>query len=99
MRFTPWKAENIWQLYMSASNFLDRSVDEIRYHAATDPALINRIVALVPDRAEELRVFLEGLPQRFIYRPAFRSRSAATSAWRSSFEKEPVQLGFAPCGN
>ena len=28
---TPWKAENLWQLYMSTANFMDRSVDEIRY--------------------------------------------------------------------
>ncbi len=45
---TPWKAENLWQLYMSASNFLDRSVDEIRYHASSDPALLSRIVAFIP---------------------------------------------------
>ena len=90
---TPWKAENIWQLYMSASNFLDRSVDEIRYHAATDPALLNRIVALVPDRAEELRVFLEGLPQRYLQT---RLPEQISSHFRMAleFEKEPVQLAF-----
>lgn len=45
---TPWKADSLWQLYMSASNFLDRSVDEVRYHASGDPALISRIVAQLP---------------------------------------------------
>lgn len=45
---TPWKADSLWQLYMSASNFLDRSVDEVRYHASADPALISRIVAQLP---------------------------------------------------
>jgi len=34
---TPWKAENLWQFYMSTANFMDRSVDEVRYHAAIDP--------------------------------------------------------------
>ncbi|WP_446742097.1 bifunctional uridylyltransferase/uridylyl-removing protein GlnD [Silvibacterium acidisoli] len=63
---TPWKAENIWQLYIGASNFLDRSVDEVRYHADADPAALSRILALVPDRALELRHFLEGLPQRYL---------------------------------
>lgn len=48
---TPWKAESLWQLYMSASNFLDRSVDEIRYHASADPALLSRIVAMIPTTA------------------------------------------------
>jgi [protein-PII] uridylyltransferase len=47
---TPWKAENLWQLYIGASNFMDRSVDEVRYHVAADPAQLNRIVALVSDR-------------------------------------------------
>ncbi len=27
---TPWKAENLWRLYIAASNYLDRSVDEER---------------------------------------------------------------------
>ncbi len=63
---TPWKAENLWQLYIAAANFLDRSIDEARYHVDEDPGLLNRIVALVPDRAAELRSFLEGLPQRYL---------------------------------
>jgi [protein-PII] uridylyltransferase len=63
---TPWKAENLWQLYMGASNFLDRSVDEVRYHVDADPAVMNRIMALAPERAPELRTFLEGLPQRYL---------------------------------
>ena len=45
---TPWKAENLWQLYMATANFMDRSVDEIRYHAAIDPTLLNRIRSMVP---------------------------------------------------
>ena len=30
---TPWKAENLWRLSMSAANQMDRSVDEERVHA------------------------------------------------------------------
>ena len=63
---TPWKAENLWQLYIATSNFLDRSVDEERYHVESDTGLLNRIVALTPDRGEELKSFLEGLPQRYL---------------------------------
>jgi [protein-PII] uridylyltransferase len=90
---TPWKAENLWQLYMGASNFLDRSVDEVRYHAADDPALLNRIVALVPDRAQELRTFLEGLPQRYL-------QTRLPEQIRGHFQmaldlpREPVQVAF-----
>ena len=48
---TPWKAENLWQFYMSTANFMDRSVDEVRYHAAIDPTLLNRIRSMVPASA------------------------------------------------
>jgi [protein-PII] uridylyltransferase len=64
---TPWKAENLWQFYMSTSNFMDRSVDETRYHAAIDPTLLNRIRSMVPAAQHDaLKQFLEGLPQRYL---------------------------------
>ena len=64
---TPWKAENLWQLYMSTANFMDRSVDEVRYHADITPTLLNRIRAMVPaSQYDALRQFLEGLPQRYL---------------------------------
>jgi [protein-PII] uridylyltransferase len=64
---TPWKAENLWQLYMATANFMDRSVDEVRYHAAIDPTLLNRLRSMVPAAQHEaLRLFLEGLPQRYL---------------------------------
>jgi len=64
---TPWKAENIWQFYMSTANFMDRSVDEVRYHAAIDPTLLNRLRSMVsPAQYEALGQFLEGLPQRYL---------------------------------
>jgi [protein-PII] uridylyltransferase len=64
---TPWKAENLWQFYMSTSNFMDRSVDEVRYHAAIDPTLLNRIRSMVPPAQHDaLKQFLEGLPQRYL---------------------------------
>ena len=60
---TPWKAENLWQLYMTTANFMDRSVDEIRYHAAIDPTLLNRLRAMVtPAKHDALGRYLEGLP-------------------------------------
>ncbi len=99
---TPWKAESLWQLYMSASNFLDRSVDEVRYHAADDPALLSRIVALMPAIApssgngasatgDELRSFLEGLPQRYL---STRSPEQIAAHFRlaQALPQEPVQL-------
>ncbi len=64
---TPWKAENLWQLYMTTANFMDRSVDEVRYHAAIDPTLLNRLRSMVPPAQHDaLKTFLEGLPQRYL---------------------------------
>jgi [protein-PII] uridylyltransferase len=64
---TPWKAENLWQFYMSTANFMDRSVDEVRYHAAIDPTLLNRIRSMIPaGQYDALKGFLEGLPQRYL---------------------------------
>jgi [protein-PII] uridylyltransferase len=51
---TPWKAENLWQLYMSTANFMDRSVDEVRYRVDLDPTLLYRIGAMLPDPADKL---------------------------------------------
>jgi [protein-PII] uridylyltransferase len=98
---TPWKADGLWQLYMSASNFLDRSVDEVRYHASADPALLSRIVALLPHgtsasaagHLEELRGFLEGLPQRYLStRPP--EQIAAHFRMNQCLAAEPVQVAF-----
>ena len=90
---TPWKAENIWQLYIATSNFLDRSVDEERYHVESDTGLLSRIVALTPDRAEELKAFLEGLPQRYLQT---RLPDQIRSHFRMDLDlaTEPVQLAY-----
>jgi [protein-PII] uridylyltransferase len=90
---TPWKAENLWQLYMGAANFLDRSVDEVRYHVDADPAILNRIMALAPDKSAELRTFLEGLPQRYLQtRLPEQIRSHFQMAL--DLEKNSVQVAF-----
>jgi [protein-PII] uridylyltransferase len=90
---TPWKAENLWQLYIATSNFLDRSVDEERYHVETDTGLLNRIVALTPERGEELKSFLEGIPQRYLQT---RLPEQIRGHFRMALDlaAEPVQLAF-----
>ena len=93
---TPWKAENLWQLYMSTSNYMDRSVDEVRYHAAIDPTLLNRIRSLVPAaQYEDLKHFLEGLPQRYLQtRLPEHIRNHFLMA--SRLDADPVQLDLRP---
>ncbi len=93
---TPWKAENLWQFYMSTSNFMDRSVDEARYHAAIDPTLLNRIRSMVPPpQHDDLKQFLEGLPQRYLQtRLPEQIRNHFQMAL--NLDKDNVQLDLRP---
>ncbi|MHB1958651.1 MAG: HD domain-containing protein, partial [Acidobacteriaceae bacterium] len=63
---TPWKAENLWRLYMATSNYLDRNVDEDRIQADADTAAVQQVVALSPDNSAAIHRFLAGLPQRYL---------------------------------
>ena len=93
---TPWKAENLWQFYMSTANFMDRSVDEVRYHAAIDPTLLNRMRSMVPSsQYDALGQFLEGLPQRYLQtRLPEQIRSHFQMAL--NLDKDAVQLDLRP---
>jgi len=93
---TPWKAENLWQFYMSTANFMDRSVDEVRYHAAIDPTLLNRLRSMVPSaQYEALGQFLEGLPQRYLQtRLPEQIRNHFQMAL--NLDKDHVQLDLRP---
>jgi [protein-PII] uridylyltransferase len=93
---TPWKAENLWQLYISTSNFMDRSVDEVRYHASLDPGLLMRIHSMVPAaQYDELQNFLEGLPRRYLQtRLPEQIRDHFLLAARLG--DDPVQLDLRP---
>ncbi len=93
---TPWKAENLWQLYMATANFMDRSVDEVRYHANIDPTLLNRLRSMVPTALHEaLKTFLEGLPQRYLQtRLPEQIRNHFQMAAR--LDEDSVQLDLRP---
>jgi [protein-PII] uridylyltransferase len=93
---TPWKAENLWQFYMSTANFMDRSVDEARYRASIDPTLLNRIRSMVPAaQYDDLKQFLEGLPQRYLQtRLPEQIRNHFLMAL--NLDKDPVQLDLRP---
>jgi [protein-PII] uridylyltransferase len=62
---TPWKAENVWQLYISATNYLNRSADQ-RLHAEVDDENLSRLQALAPAAGRKMKNFLEGLPKRYL---------------------------------
>ena len=71
---TPWKADNLWQLYIACANYLSRSADE-RVHTVNDaglesstmgPSNLAHLRSLAPVAGKKINVFLEGLPQRYL---------------------------------
>ncbi|MGO9084989.1 MAG: [protein-PII] uridylyltransferase [Candidatus Sulfotelmatobacter sp.] len=62
---TPWKAENVWQLYMAAENYLNRSADQ-RVHADVNNEKLARLRSLAPVTGSKFKAFLEGFPQRYL---------------------------------
>ncbi len=62
---TPWKAENVWQLYMAAENYLNRSADQ-RVHADLNDEKLARLRSLAPVTGNKFKAFLEGFPQRYL---------------------------------
>jgi [protein-PII] uridylyltransferase len=67
---TPWKADNVWQLYIASANYLSRSADE-RVRTADQGtgagrANLEHLRSLAPVAGKKINVFLEGLPQRYL---------------------------------
>jgi [protein-PII] uridylyltransferase len=61
---TPWKAENIWQLYIETANYLNLSMDQ-RLHGGS--AEENQVLStLAPIAGRRLKPFLEGFPRRYL---------------------------------
>ena len=62
---TPWKAEDLWQLYIGSANYLNRSVDE-RVHADENDEVLNHLRSLAAAAGKKLQTFLDGLPRRYL---------------------------------
>ena len=90
---TPWKAENLWQLYIATANYLDRSVDDERLGAQEESELVHRVVALLPGQKEAVGEFLDGFPERYVLtRTPEQVRAQFKMATR--FAEDSVQLEF-----
>ena len=63
---TPWKAENLWRLHIATSNYMDRNVDDDRVDGRTDSELLKHVASLASGKAEGVRGFLAGFPQRYL---------------------------------
>jgi [protein-PII] uridylyltransferase len=89
---TPWKAENVWQLYIAAANQLNRNVDQ-RLHpdAEVDDEKMIRLRALASVAGKDVKAFLEGLPQRYL-RTYAANEVLHHGEMADSLRKHPVQL-------
>jgi len=89
---TPWKAENVWQLYIAAANQLNRNVDQ-RLHsdADLDDEKMIRLRALAPVAGKKVKAFLEGLPQRYL-RTYAANEVLDHLEMAENLGKHPVQL-------
>jgi [protein-PII] uridylyltransferase len=87
---TPWKAENLWQLYIGAANSLMRSADE-RMHGDVEEEVMAHLGTLMPAAGAKLDSFLDGLPRRYL-----RSQAASDvirhMEMSNRLAEDPVQL-------
>jgi [protein-PII] uridylyltransferase len=88
---TPWKAENLWQLYIETANYLNLSVDQ-RVHAGGEEES-QLIRTLSPVAGKRLRPFLEGFPKRYL--ATYAAKDVLNHLEMAARLKgEPVQLSL-----
>lgn len=89
---TPWKADNLWQLYIAAANHLSRSADE-RVHTNDNDSTLAHLRSLAPVARKKINPFLEGLPQRYL-RIHGVSDVLAHAEMAAQLGKDSVQLSL-----
>ena len=89
---TPWKAENIWQLYIGTANYLLRNVDQ-RLHVDTDEDTLAHLRTLAPAAGRKLEGFLEGLPKRYLRTHAVED-VLAHMGMANALSRDPVQVAL-----
>jgi [protein-PII] uridylyltransferase len=87
---TPWKTENIWQLYIGTANFMMRSADE-RVHGDADEEVMMHLRTLAPAAGAKLETFLDGLPKRYLQTQA-ASEVLSHMAMANRLSEDSVQL-------
>jgi [protein-PII] uridylyltransferase len=87
---TPWKAENVWQLYISAANYLNRSADQ-RVHGDLHDEKLARLRSLASVTSNKFKAFLEGFPQRYL-RVHSAEEVMQHLQMADELAEEPVQL-------
>ncbi|WP_263365982.1 [protein-PII] uridylyltransferase [Edaphobacter bradus] len=93
---TPWKAENLWRLYIATANHLDRIVDEERVSSG-ESELVHRVAALMPGRKAEVAQYLEGFPERYVRtRSPEQVRTHFRMAERLNVDRVQLDFHYTP---
>jgi [protein-PII] uridylyltransferase len=99
---TPWKAENLWRLYVATASYLDRSVDDDRVGARVGRELVHRVTVLLPGKKAEAEAFLAGFPERYLrtrtpeqVRRHFEM-AERIAAGKSENDKVQLEFDYAP---
>jgi len=87
---TPWKAEMLWQLFVTTSNYFSRTVDRDRVHAPDEAILLEQLRSKTSASTEQLERFLEGLPRRYMAVHSAEDISAHFALYQK-LASEPVQ--------
>ncbi|MBZ5599666.1 MAG: [protein-PII] uridylyltransferase [Acidobacteriia bacterium] len=87
---TPWKAEMLWRLFAAAENHLNRSVDDKRLHASGTDTEIEHILRSLSGtlQEEEVRLFLDGFPRRYLLTHTETDILAHYEMWRGLGEND-----------
>ncbi len=94
---TPWKAENLWRLYIATANYLDRSVDDERVGAEEAHELVDRVSALMPDQRSAVAEYLDGFPERYVRtRSPDQIRTHFRMAEQLSVNRVQLDFRYAP---
>ncbi len=87
---SPWKAENIWQLYIATANHLNRNLDQ-RFHVDAHDEVLEHLRTLAPATGKHVETFLEGLPRRYLLTHA-AGDVFAHADMATKLGKDPVQV-------
>jgi [protein-PII] uridylyltransferase len=88
---TPWKAENLWRLYIEATNYMNLSMDQRVHVDSEEESQLVRTLAPVAGR--RLKPFLEGFPKRYLATYSTREVLAHLEM-AGRLKGEPVQLSL-----
>jgi [protein-PII] uridylyltransferase len=87
---SPWKAENIWQLYIATANHLNRNLDQ-RFRVDAHDEVLEHLHTLAPGTGKHVETFLEGLPRRYLLTHAARDVFAHADM-ATKLGTDPVQV-------